>query len=207
MVDEKVANPAAFGAIGFGFALILLSLYFAEILDSNGLGVIFATAIFAGGFAPLIAGLWSLKNGNSFGATVFVLGAVFWFSYVSIYFLPFFGFVPVVSEPALFMWVQVPYFFLWGIFGFFLFLSSMKTNRVLQVFFFLLALFFWLVAFGHWFAWDTWHNTGITNTVINIFAGFEGVACGFIGIYYGIALLLKDAFNRDIMPLGAVLKT
>jgi len=207
MVDDKVANPTAFGAITFGFALILLSLYFAEILDTNGLGVVFATAIFAGGFAPLVAGLWSLKNGNSFGATVFILGAVFWFSYVAIYFLPFLGFVPTVSEPALFMWVQVPYFFLWGVFGFFLFLSSMKTNRVLQVFFFLLALFFWLVAFGHWFAWDTWHNTGIANTLINILAGFEGVACGFIGIYYGVALLLKDAFKRDVMPLGVVQKT
>jgi succinate-acetate transporter protein len=104
------------------------------------------------------------------------------------------------------MWVQVPFFFLWGIFGFFLFLSSMKTNRVLQIFFFLLALFFWLVALGHWFAWDTWHTSGLTNTAINIFAGLEGVASGFIGIYYGIALLLNDAFGRDIMPLGVISK-
>ena len=40
MSDERIANPTAFGAIGFGFAQILLSLYFADILDMNGLGVI-----------------------------------------------------------------------------------------------------------------------------------------------------------------------
>jgi succinate-acetate transporter protein len=207
MTDERVADPTAFGAIGFGFALILLSLYFVEILDMNGLGIVFATGLFAGGFAPLFAGLWSLKTGNSFGATVFILGATFWFSYLFTYFLPILGFVPAVSEPALFMWVQVPYFFLWGFFGFWLFLSSLKTNRVLQVFFFLLAVFFWLVALGHWFAWDTWHSTGITNTMINILAGYAGVACGFVGIYYGIALLLNDAFKRNIMPLGIIPKS
>ena len=72
MSGERIANPSAFGAIGFGFALILLSLYFAEILDMNGWSVILATGLFAGGFAPLLAGLWSLKIGNSFGATAFI---------------------------------------------------------------------------------------------------------------------------------------
>ena len=206
MSDERIANPSAFGAIGFGFALVLLSLYFAEILDVNGLGVVLATALFAGGFAPLLAGLWSLKIGNSFGATTFIMGAIFWFSYVFIYFLPLLGLAPSVAEPALAMWVQVPYFFLWGFFSFWLFLSSMKTNRVLQIFFFLLAIFFWLVAFGHWFAWDTWHNTGTANTVINVIAGWEGIACGFVGIYYGIAVIFNDAFKRDLMPLGIISK-
>jgi succinate-acetate transporter protein len=204
--DNQAANPSAFGAIGFGFALILLSLYFAEIFDVNGLGVIFATVLFAGGVAPLIAGLWSLKIGNSFGATIFILGSTFWFSYVSIYFLPLLGLVPSVAEPAIFMLVQVPYFFLWGFFSFWIFLSSIKTNRVLQLFFFLLAIFFWLVALGYWFAWDTWNNLGTANTLITTVAGWEGVACGFVGIYYGIAILLNDAFRRNLMPLGVIHK-
>ncbi len=206
MSDERFADPSAFGAIGFGFALILLSLYFADILDINGLGVVMATALFAGGFAPLFAGLWSLKIGNSYGATTFTLGSVFWFSYVFIYFLPLLGLVPPVTEPALAMWVQVPFFFLWGFFSFWLFLSSMKSNRVMQIFFFLLAIFFWLVAFGHWYAWDTWHSSGTANTMINVIAGWVGIACGFVGVYYGIAIVFNDAFKRDLMPLGVIPK-
>jgi succinate-acetate transporter protein len=207
MNNQKDVNPTAFGAIGFGFALFLLALYFADIIDTNGLGVVFATALFAGGFTPLLAGLWSLRTGNSFGATTFILGATFWFSYVFIYFLPILGLVPSVTEPAIFMLAQVPYLFLWGFFSFWLFLSSMKINRVLQIFFFLLAIFFWLVAFGHWFAWDTWHSSGTANTAINIIAGWEGIACGFVGIYYGIALILNEAFKRDLMPLGVIPQT
>jgi succinate-acetate transporter protein len=207
MSDEKVANPAAFGAIGFGIAFILLSLYFAEIISAAGLGVIYATALFAGGFAPLFAGIWSLKNGNSFGATTFILGSAFWFSYVFIYFLPLLGLAPVIAEPAIAMLVQVPYFFLWGFFSFWLFLSSMKTNRVLQVFFFLLAIFFWLIAFGHWHAWSTWNDIGTADTLLNVIAGWEGVACGFIGLYYGCALVINDTFKRELMPLGVIPKT
>ncbi len=206
MSDERIANPLAFGAIGFGFALILLSLFFAEIVDINGLSVIYASALFAGGFTPLLAGLWSLRIGNSFGATTLILGATFWFSYVFIYFLPILGLAPSIAEPAVAMLVQVPFFFLWGFFSFWFFLASMKTNRVLQVFFFLLAIFFWLVALGHWFAWETWHNEGTAITVINVVAGWEGIASGFVGIYYGFALLLNEVFKRELMPLGVISK-
>lgn len=202
MTDQSTTNPTSFGAIGFGFALVLLSLYFGQILDSNGLGVVLATSLFAGGIAPLIAGFWSLKQNDSFATTAFMLGSIFWFSYCFIHFLPALGITPVITEPALAMWVQVPFFFLWGIIAFWLFLSSMKTNRVLQLFFFLLAIFFWLVAFGHWYAWDTWLHSPIMDVTINLFAGYEGIICGFVGIYYGLAQAFNEAFNRELMPLG-----
>ncbi len=204
MNDLPTPNVSAFGSIGFGFATILLALYFAEILDSNGLSVILATALFAGGLSPLIAGLWSLKTGNTFAASAFLLGAIFWFSYVFTAFLPALGITTPIIESALAMWVQVPYFFLWGLLAFWLFLGSMKTHRILQIFFFLLAIFFWLLALGHWFAWDTWTNSGSMVTAINVLAGWEGVVCGFIGIYYGLALILKDTYKRDILPLGKI---
>lgn len=204
MTEQSIANPSSFGAIGFGFSLVLLALYFGQILDANGHGVVLATALFAGGIAPLIAGFWSLRIGNSFAATTFMLGSMFWLSYCFINFLPALGLAPAITEPALAMWVQVPFFFLWGIIAFWLFLSSMKTNRVLQLFFFLLAIFFWLTAFGHWYAWDTWHNTTIMNVSINLIAGYEGIICGFVGIYYGLAEAFNDAFNRELMPLGHV---
>ncbi len=204
MTDQQAVTSTAFASIGFGFAIVLLALYFAEILDTNGLSVVLSTALFAGGLTSLIAGLWSLRIGNSFAAAANILGAIFWFSYVSIHFLPALGLTSPVVEPALAMWVQVPYFFLWGLLSFWLFLSSMKTNRVLQVFIFLVAIFFWLTAFGHWYAWDSWNSTGLTNTIVNVFAGWEGLVCGFIGIYYGIAQVLNDAFQREIMPLWKI---
>lgn len=204
MNDQPVANTTSFGAIGFGFSLVLLSLYMAQILDTNTMGVILATGLFAGGLAPFIAGLWSLKIGNSFAATAYILAATFWFSYTFIYFLPALGLVAPVTEPAVAMLVQMPFFFLWGLLAFWLFLSSMKTNRVLQINFFLLAIFLWLVAFGYFHAWETWNNTTIADITLVWIAGWVGVAAGFVGIYYGLASVLNEIYKREIMPLGQV---
>ncbi len=204
MNDQPDTNTTSFGAIGFGFSLLLLSLYMAQILDTNAMGVILATGLFAGGLAPFIAGLWSLKTGNSFGATTYILAATFWFSYTFIHFLPAFGLVTPITEPAVAMLVQMPFFFLWGLLAFWLFLSSMKTNRVLQINFFLLAIFLWLVAFGYFYAWETWHNTTIVDITLVWIAGWVGIAAGFVGIYYGFALVLNGIYKREIMPLGQV---
>jgi succinate-acetate transporter protein len=204
MNDQPVANTTSFGAIGFGFSILLLSLHLAQILDTNAMGVILATGLFAGGLTPLIAGLWSLKTGNSFAATTYILAATFWFSYVFISFLPALGLVSPVTEPAVAMLVQMPFFFLWGILAFSLFLSSMKTNRVLQINLFLLAIFLWLVAFGYFHAWETWHNTTITDLTLVWIAGWVGVAAGFVGIYYGLASVLNETYQREVMPLGKV---
>lgn len=202
MNDQPVANTTSFGAIGFGFSLLLLSLYMAQILDTNAMGVILATGLFAGGLAPLIAGLWSLKTGNTFAATVYILASTFWFSYAFIYFLPALGLVTPVTEPAVAMLVQMPFFFLWGLLAFWLFLSSMKTNRVLQINFFLLAIFLWLVAFGYFHAWESWNATTFADLTLIWIAGWVGVVAGFVGIYYGLASVLNETYKREIMPLG-----
>ncbi|MFW9984524.1 MAG: acetate uptake transporter, partial [Candidatus Odinarchaeota archaeon] len=121
-----------------------------------------------------------------------------------IYFLPALGLVTPIAEPAVAMLVQMPFFFLWGLLAFWLFLSSMKINRVLQINFFLLAIFLWLVAFGYFHAWETWHNTTIADITLVWIAGWVGVAAGFVGIYYGLASVLNEIYKREIMPLGQV---
>lgn len=203
MGELKVSNPSAFGFVSFGITTILLALFFTGIFDENMLGIVFSTGLFAGGLAPLILGVWSLKQERTFEATVFLLGAIFWFSYIFIYFLQRMGLVPVVTDSALWLWVQVPYFFLWGLFTFWLFLSSMRTNRVVQLYLFFQAIFFWLVALGHWFFWDSSHS-GPANPSINIIAGYIGIVCGLIAIYYGMALIMNSTYGRDVMPIWRV---
>jgi succinate-acetate transporter protein len=204
MNDKPVVDASSFGAIGFGFSLFLLAFYMAQILDINALGMVLATGLFAGGLVPFIAGLWALKTGNTLGATTFILGATFWFSYAFITILPALGIVPSVAEPAIVLFVQVPFFFLWGFLAFWLFLSSMKTNRILQAAFFVLAIFYWLVAFGYFHAWDTWRNTTVIDFTLVWIAGWIGVIAGFLILYYGLATVLNKAYQREIMPLGKV---
>ncbi len=202
MTEQWDADALPFGFIGFGIATVLLALFQAQILDINGLAVILSMGFFGGGLAPLIAGIWSLIKGKTFSATVLGTLGIFWLSYVFIYFLPCLGLAPSISEPALIQWVQVPFFFLWGIYTFWLFLSSLRSSRVFQIFLFLLALFFWISALGHWFYWESWAQHGIPDPSVNIVAGLVGIVCGFIAIYVAMAKTMNSVYGSDVMPLG-----
>ena len=187
--------------MGFGMTMVLLNLFNAQIIDANALGMIFSMGIFYGGLAQVIAGIWELKNGNTFSATAFCSYGLFWLSFVYINFFPVMGLVPVIVEPALKQLVLVPYLFMWGLFTFWMFLSTMKSNRVLQFFFLSLAILFWLLALGHWFYWDTWFHNGVGNPLVNILAGYEGIVCGFSAIYLAMAEVMNETYGKEVMPI------
>lgn len=196
MSEKKVANPAPLGLMGFGMTTVLLNLYNAQLIDSNALGMIFSMGLFYGGLAQIIAGIWELKNGNTFGATAFSSYGLFWLTFVYINFLPAMGLAPVIADPAIKQLVLVPYLFMWGLFTFWMFLSTLKTNIALMFVFASLAVLFWLLALGHFFYYDK----GIT--LINIIAGYEGIICGFSAIYLAMAEVMNETYGKDVMPIG-----
>lgn len=65
---------------------------------------------------------------------------------------------------------------------------------VLSLVFGTLTILFVLLAVGNF--------TG--NMMITNFAGFEGLLCGAIAIYVGMAELLNELYQREIMPIGKI---
>lgn len=196
MNEKKIANPAPLGLMGFGMTIVLLNLFYAQLVDSNALGMIFSMGLFFGGFAQIIAGIWALKTGNTFNATAFCSYGLFWLTFVYINFLPEMGLVPVIADPAIKQLVLVPYWFMWGLFTFWMFLSTLKTNNALMFFFASLAVLFLLLALGHFF----YYRDGIT--LINVIAGYEGIICGFSAIYLAMAEVMNETYGKDVMPVG-----
>ena len=73
-MDEKLANPAPLGLMGFGMTTVLLNIHNAGFypLDS----MILAMGLAYGGLAQIIAGIMEYRKGNTFGTTAFsVLGS------------------------------------------------------------------------------------------------------------------------------------
>jgi len=200
MSEQKVANPAPLGLMGFGMTTVLLNLYNAGLVGSEAMAVILSMGLFYGGLAQVIAGIWELKNGNTFGATAFCSYGLFWLSFVGINFLPAMGLTTPITDPQLKQLALVPYLFLWGLFTFWMFLSTMKTNRVLQFVFISLAILFWLLALGHYSYWAY----GITT--INQIAGYEGIVCGFSAIYLAMAEVMNEAYGREVLPIWPTTK-
>ena len=124
--------------------------------------MILAMGICFGGLAQVIAGIMEFKNKNTFGATAFTAYGFFWLSLVLIWWNPFSS-IPA-ADPASMGW----YLLMGGIFTSFLFLSSLRHNRITQTVFGSLTLLFVLLALGNF----------VQSPVIHVIAGVVGVFCG-----------------------------
>jgi len=183
-IENKLANPAPLGLMGFGMCTVLLNLHNAGYFALGSM--ILAMGVSYGGIAQIIAGIMEYRNGNTFGTTAFTSFGLFWLTLVALMVLPVLGWAQEPSAAAM-----AAYLFMWGLFTAFMFIGTLKLNRSLQVVFGTLALLFWLLA-----AADI---TG--SATLKIIAGYEGIFCGFSAIYTAGAEVLNDVYGRKILPL------
>ena len=186
IIKDTTGNPAPLGLLGFGMTTILLNIHNAGIYELNSM--IMGMGIFMGGIAQLFAGLQEWKKNNTFGATAFTAYGAFWLSLVALWLIPntSFGAAYKSSETGV-GW----YLLLWGIFTFFMFIGTLKLNRLLQVVFSTLTLLFFLLAAAVF--------TG--NKSIHTVAGYEGIICGASAFYGCVAQILNEVYGRKVFPL------
>ncbi|MDP8227128.1 MAG: acetate uptake transporter [Candidatus Celaenobacter polaris] len=188
-MENKLANPAPLGLMGFGMTTVLLNIHNAGFFTLGSM--ILAMGIFYGGMAQIIAGIMEFKKGNTFGTTAFCSYGLFWISFVFLLVFPKIGWG--TSTPASFLaW----YLFFWGLFTFFMWLATFRTNRSLQFVFLSLTILFWLLAIEHW--------TG--SALIGKIAGYEGIICGLSAIYLAMAEVIKESWGREFLPICPVKK-
>ena len=186
-MENKLANPAPLGLMGFGMTTVLLNIHNAGFFPISSM--ILAMGIFYGGMAQIFAGIMEFKKGNTFGTTAFTSYGLFWISLVALLVFPKMDWS--TSTPSAFLaW----YLFLWGLFTFFMWLATFGTNRALQFVFLSLTILFWLLAIKDW--------TG--SEIIGKIAGWEGIICGFSAIYLAMAQVLNEARGKIILPIGNI---
>lgn len=183
-IEDKIANPAPLGLLGFGMTTVLLNIHNAGLIKLSIM--ILAMGLVYGGFAQLVAGIMEFKKGNTFAATAFTSYAMFWWSLVLIWVNPF----DAIEKVDL---VSMGYYLsIWGIFTFVMFIATLKHNKATQIVFGSLVILFALLAAGDF--------TG--NASLKIIAGYEGIFCGASAIYTGLAQVLNEDFGREVLPLG-----
>jgi succinate-acetate transporter protein len=183
----NLANPAPLGLFGFGMTTVLLNLHNAGFYEMNSM--ILAMGLFYGGLAQVIAGILEYKKNNTFGMTAFISYGFFWMSLVALILMGKWGWITATSGSAL-----VAYLVMWGIFTGLLFIGTLKINKALQLVFGSLTILFFLLAIG-----DATKLESITHL-----AGFEGILCGGLAIYTGIANLLNEVYGYVLLPIGQV---
>jgi len=185
MMEEnkvKTANTGPLGLLGFGMTTVILNLHNEGIIELSV--AIVAMGFAAGGLMQIIAGIFELRRGNTFTGTAFVAYACFWWSLIYIWLNP--GDVAAADGKSMGF-----YLLLWGIFSLFMFFGSLKHTRITKIIFFTLVLLFFGLAISDF--------TG--NSVVGLIAGGIGIFCGSAAIYNAVGQILKEEYNKEILPL------
>ena len=185
--DNKLANPAPVGLLGFGMTTILLNFHNAGFYPLDAM--IMGMGVFFGGLAQLIAGTMEFKKGNTFGQAAFMSYGAFWLLLVFLWLVPKTAFGAAFPTCATSMGV---FFVVWGVFTFFMFIGTLNSNRATQVIFLSLTILFFLLAAKVFLGSET----------IERIAGFEGIFCGLSAFYTALGEILNEKAGKTILPLG-----
>jgi uncharacterized protein len=169
------ANPGPLGFFGFALTTFVLSIANAGLLPGRSdILVVLGPALFYGGIAQLLAGMWEFRAGNTFSATAFTSLGAFWLSFAAL-FLPSFGAAAVVATSQAFG----VYLLSWTIFTGLMMLGSLRTNGATAAVFVLLFLTFLLLTIGALANSTGWTRAGgwlgILTAIAAWYAGFAGV--------------------------------
>ncbi|HEX5441859.1 MAG TPA: acetate uptake transporter [Ktedonobacterales bacterium] len=193
MADSRaplLADPAPLGLMGFGLTTFVLSLVNAGVIKAGGdVKVVIGLAVFYGGLAQLLAGMWEFRNGNTFGATAFSSYGAFWLSFAAIL-IPGFGVAFGTAEGptgAAVGWYLIG----WAIITGMLTLGTFRLNGGLVVVFVLLFITYILLAIG--FFNGSGFGEGITAV-----GGWIGVLTAIAAWYVALAGVLRGVSGGKI---------
>jgi hypothetical protein len=191
---SKIANPGTLGLFSFANTTLILSLFNINTRGINTPNVVVGMAIFCGGLAQLLAGMWEFPRGNNLGATAFTSYGAFWLSYACIL-LPGTGIIDAYSTGAADELANALGIYLtaWTIVtGLFLIVSLRKSVAFIALFF-CLTVTFALLAGANF-------NASVNATKAG---GVVGVITAIIAFYIGLSEILAGepvaVFN---LPLG-----
>ena len=184
MGENTFANPAPLGLFGFGITTLLLSLHNAGIIELSM--VIVAVAVCLGGLAQTIAGIFEMKFNNTFGGTAFIAFGFFWISLAMIWLLPTIGHVQAADPVSIGF-----YLLIFGCFTSFMFISSLKHVKILQVLFGVVSVLFFLLAISDF--------TGIL--ILTTLGGYIGIFLGAAALYACVAIVINNDWENDIFKI------
>jgi succinate-acetate transporter protein len=191
---SSIANPGTLGLFSFASTTFMLSLYNLNARGIHEPNVVLGMAIFCGGLAQLLAGMWEFPRGNMFAATAFTSYGAFWLSYASIL-IPGTGVLEAFKgktdelKSALGIYLVT-----WMMVTFILLIATLRKSIAFIALFGFLTLTFAILSVGEF-----------TGKVAGTHAGGAlGVATAFIAYYIALSELLNgEAHPVFTLPLGA----
>ncbi|MBO0683741.1 MAG: acetate uptake transporter [Candidatus Dormibacteraeota bacterium] len=194
MIDDRrapsIADPAPLGLAAFALTTFVLSVHLAGWApDIVWIGL----ALFYGGVAQLLAGMWEFRNRNTFGAVTFSSYGAFWLSLATFVLLTLF-------HPAALAASDVPQGLAWflvafAIFNTYMLLWSTRVNVSVLLVFLTLEATEILLFIGYFRG----------STMLLHIGGYVGVATAAAAWYASAAGLINGMTPRAVLPVGGPL--
>ncbi|GAA5978969.1 hypothetical protein JCM5350_004192 [Sporobolomyces pararoseus] len=156
--------------------------------------VVVGPALFYGGLAQLLAGMWEFAVGNTFGATAFSSYGAFWLSYAFIV-SPWSSIASSYEDEGMFANGVAFFLFGWFIFTFIMLLGSLRSSIALTGVFFFLTITFLLLAIA---------ELGVAHaSAIHTAGGAFGIITAFNAWYVAAAGIITPESSVFALPVGS----
>jgi len=186
-----VADPAPLGLAGFALTTLLLSAHNAGWAPDF---IWVGTAIFYGGLAQFLAGMWSFRRGNVFTATAFSTYGAFWFSLATYFLLVVFGKAPAADVNNALGWFLLAF----AIFNTYMLFWSLRTNTAVFGVFLTLELTEILLFIGFF-------NGSKAGEGLVLVGGLVGVLTAAVAFYTSAADVISGMAGRAVLPVGTAM--
>jgi len=190
---HRVANPGTLGLFSFASTTFILSMYNVQARGVKDPNVVVGMAIFCGGLAQLLAGMWEFCRMNAFAATAFTSYGAFWMSFAAI-FIPGSGIVDAYAKaPGELDNALGIYLITWFMVTFLFFIVALRKSVAFIALFGFLSLTFALLAAGFFSGKEVVTKAG----------GSLGIVTAMVAYYIGLAeLLASEELAIVKLPLG-----
>ncbi|KAJ5451832.1 GPR1/FUN34/yaaH protein [Penicillium cf. griseofulvum] len=198
---RKFANPAPLGLAGFSLTTFVLGCINMGMRDITEPNMVVGVAYSYGGLVQLLAGMWEMAAGNTFGATALSSYGGFWIA-LGITFTPGFQIMLELQKAdngSTDMFYDSYGLFLmgWFAFTFLLLTCTVKSTAVFFSLFLSVDVAFLLLGLGHLHR----DSQGMPNPPILKAGGLFALIAAFLAWYCALAGIADDSNSFFIIPV------
>lgn len=189
---QNIADPGPLGLAAFALTTFVLSLFNAGLAPEALEPVVLPLALFYGGLAQLLAGMWEFRKANTFGATAFGSYGTFWIAFAA-----YVQFIEPEMEasgvPESGITTATGIFLVgWTLFTLYMLVAALRTTSALVAVFATLFLTFALLSVGDLLGVDAIATVG----------GFMGIVTALVAWYASAAVVTNATWGRTVLPVG-----
>lgn len=197
---RKFANPAPLGLCGFALTTFVLSLINIGVRGVKIPNIVVGLAFGYGGLVQLLAGMWEMAVGNTFGATALSSYGGFWISFAIILTPGGFDISAAYADagPNAENFALGYYLAGWYIFTTLLLLCTLRSTVAFFLLFFFLDLAFLMLFIARLYP----TSEGAPQNALNKAGGYFGIFSAFMAWYNAFAGLADSSNSFFVVPVA-----